>query len=257
MTHSLNRRLLLASMVSVGVLAACGGSDDDSLDDRSDTADPKVRFVHAVPDGPNVTLQRNGTAETGVTNLAYKDATQYYDVGTEDYTFSLRNATDDTEITSLPLTTERGNKYTIVALPDGNGGVQLLTITDPYNKSLTSNDARLRVINAAPNAAGFDVYLTAADADLAAATPQFVGVDYGEAMPASGADSVDLPGGSYRLRVTPTGSKEAFFDVTVQPPENGDWLLIALPETSDPNSIRLLLVRSDDSADPTDEITPV
>ena len=51
---------LLGATVCLGLLAACGGSDDDSFDDRADVADPKVRFVHAVPGGPNVTLWRNG-----------------------------------------------------------------------------------------------------------------------------------------------------------------------------------------------------
>lgn len=254
MIESKNRRLLLASMVSLGVLAACGGSDDDDLDDRADVADPKVRFVHAVPDGPNVTLTRNGTAESAVSDVPYKEATQYFDVDTEAYTFSLRTADTDVELDSLELSPERGNRYTLIALPADGGGAQLLVIRDPYNKSLTSDDARVRVLNAAPNAESFDVYVTGEGADLATATPQFVGVDYGEAMPGDGDDSVDLEGGSYQLRITPTGSKDPFFDALIQPPENGDWLLIALPETADPNSIRLLLVRADDSADATDEI---
>jgi len=37
-------------------------------------------------------------------------------------------------------------------------------------------------------------------------------------------------------------------------PEDGDWLLVALPEDATPNNVRLLLVRSDDSDDATDEL---
>ena len=37
-------------------------------------------------------------------------------------------------------------------------------------------------------------------------------------------------------------------------PEDGDWLLIALPDVSAPGGVQLLRVRSDDSADATDEI---
>ena len=69
MNPSPARRLLLASVASLGLLAACGGSDDDSFDDRADIADPKLRFVHAVPGGPNVTLQRNGVNESGATDI--------------------------------------------------------------------------------------------------------------------------------------------------------------------------------------------
>jgi Domain of unknown function (DUF4397) len=246
-------RLLFAGAASIGLLAACGGSDDDSFDDRADVADPKVRFVHAVPGGPNVTLQRNGSNESGATDMAYKSASQYYDVDTEDYTFSLRTASGDVELDSIEFNADRGNKYTLVALPT-DSGAELLNIRDPYNKSVTSDDARLRVLNAAANAQPFDVYVTAADADLAAATPRLADLGFKEVQPESGDDSIDLEQGTYRLRLTPTGSKAVIFNATVSVPEDGDWLLVVLPEDATPNNVRVLLVRSDDSADATDEI---
>lgn len=253
MINSPSRRLLLLAAVAVGALAACGGSDDDSLDDRADVADPKVRFVHAVPEGPNVTLRRNGVAEVDVTDVPYKFGSQYYDVGTEDYTFSLRTAAGDVELASSTIGTDRGNKYTLVALPSASG-VELVSIRDPYNKSVASDDARLRVLNAAANATPFDVYVTAVDADLAAATPGLADVAYKEVMPESGQDSIDVEAGTYRVRLAPTGTKEPFFNATVTVPADGDWLLVVLPESATPNNVRVLLVRSDDSDDATDEI---
>lgn len=247
-------RLLLLGVASLGLLAACGGSDDDSLDDRSDVADPKVRFVHAVPGGPNVTLQRNGVAETGATDVAYKYASQYYDVSTEDYTFSLRTAPGNVELDSATFNADRGNKFTLVALPT-DSGAELLAIRDPYNKSVTSDDARLRVLNAAVNAQPFDVYVTQVAADLAAATPQLGDISYKEVQPESGDDSIEFEQGTYRLRLTPAGSKTVIFNATIAVPEDGDWLLVVLPEdAATPNSVRVLLVRSDDSDDATDEI---
>jgi Domain of unknown function (DUF4397) len=247
-------RFLLLAVASASLLAACGGSDDDSLDDRVDAADPKVRFVHAVPDGPNVTLLRDGVAETGATDVAYKYGSQYYDVSTRDYTFTLRTATGATELASRAFNADRGDKYTLVALPT-DGGVELLPIRDPYDKSLTSDDARVRVLNAAANAPSFDVYITATGADLASATPRFAALAYKQVAPESGNNSVEVAPGAYQVRLTPVGSKTPFFDATVTAPEDGDWLLVALPDTGDANSGRILLVRSDDTADATDEIT--
>jgi hypothetical protein len=247
------RRLFLLAAVSAGVLAACGGSDDDSLDDRVGTADPKVRFVHAVPGGPNVTLRRDGNAEAGVANVAYKFANQYYNVGNETYTFSLRTAMGDVELATHTLDVDRGSRYTLVALPTASG-VELMSIRDPFNKSVASDDARLRVLNAAVNAVPFDAYVTAVDAPLTTATPALADVTYKEAAPGSGDDSIDLEGGTYRLRLTPTGTKAPFFNATVSVPANGDWLLVVLPEDALPNHVRVLLVRSDDSNDATDEI---
>lgn len=247
-------RLLLAAAFSLGLLAACGGSDDDSLDDRVDVAAPKIRFVHAVPGGPNVTLQRNGTNESGVTNLAYKSATQYYDVSTETYVFTLRSTTGNAELVSANVRAERGNKYTLVALP-ALSGVELLTIRDPYNnKSVASDDARLRVVNAAANAQPFDVYVTAAATDLATVTPQLANIGFKQARPGDGADSIDVERGVYRIRLTPAGAKTVFFNATVNVPKDGDWLMVVLPEGETDDSVRVLLVRSDDSDDATDEI---
>lgn len=246
-------RFLLLAAASASLLAACGGSDDDSFDDRADVADPKVRFVHAVPAGPNVTLQRDGVAETGATDVAYKYGSQYYDVSTRDYTFTLRTSTGNVELATRALNADRGNKYTLVALPT-DSGVELLAIRDPYNKSLTSDDARVRVLNAAVNAEPFDVYITAVGADLASATPRLAALGYKQVAPASGEDSVEIAPGAYQLRLTPAGSKTPFFDAAVTAPTDGDWLLVALPDDAAANSVRMLLVRSDDTSDATDEI---
>lgn len=125
------------------------------------------------------------------------------------------------------------------------------------DKSLISDDTRLRVLHAAPNAQAFDVYLTATDADLANASPRYSGVSHKELQPASGADSTDIEDGTYRLRIAPAGSKTVIFDATVSVPDNGDWLLVVLPSDAVPvttNAIKVLLVRSDDRDDATDEL---
>ena len=245
---------LLLSIATTSLLVACGG--DDSFDDRTGLADPRARFVHAVPGGPAVTLQRNGMPETAATNVDYKFGSQYYDVATQVSQFSLRDATSGNQIATASVDTQRGHKYTLVALPTLTG-VELQVIDDPFNKSVTSNDARLRVINAAPNAQTFDVYLTAPNANLATTAPSMSGVAYKQVSPASGADSAEVDGGGYQLRVTPQGSKTVIFNRMVTLPDNGDWLLVVLPDDAapaTPNAIRVLLVRADDTADATDEL---
>jgi len=252
---SKSRRALLLAFASTSLLVACGGGDDN-FDDRADVADPKVRFVHAFPGGPAVTLQRNGVAESAATNVDYKYGSQYYGVPTAMADFSLRVAATNTEVASTSVDAQRGKKYTLVALP-ATAGAELLVINDPYNKRLTSDDARLRVLNAAPNAQTFDVYVTALGIDLSGASPSLSGVDYKEVAPASGADSLEVDGGAYQLRITPQGSKTVIFSTPISVPDNGDWLLVVLPDDAAapvPNAVRVLLVRSDDSPDATDEL---
>lgn len=248
-------RAVLLSLVSAALLAACGGGDDN-FNDRTGLSQPKVRFVHALPGGPAVTLWRDGVADPAATNVEYKYGSQYYDIGTANTSFSLRVAATNTEVTTAGFDPSRGHKYTLVALPAASGA-QLLVIDDPYNKSLISDVARLRVLNAAVNAQTFDVYLTASGADLSVATPNLTAVAYKQVAPDSGSESLEVNGDTYRLRITPEGSKTVIFDVTVAVPKNGDWLLVVLPDDDaplTPNAVRVLLVRADDSSDATDEL---
>ncbi|HEU4459137.1 MAG TPA: DUF4397 domain-containing protein [Methylibium sp.] len=252
-------RALGLTLASSGLLVACGGGDDDDdIDDRADLADPKLRFVHAVPGAPNVTLVRNGNPESNATNVPYKYGSQYYDVGTDTTGLSLRVASTNAEVATTSFPARRGNRYTTIALPT-TSGVELLTIDDPYNKSLTSDNARVRFVNAAVNAQSFDVYLTAPGVDLATVSPRIGALGYKQVVPATTADSIEIEGGNYQIRLTPAGSKTAFFSTAaVAVPRNGDWLFVALPDDgaiATPNRVRLLLVRADDSADATDELT--
>ena len=228
-------------MRAAALVAACGGSDDN-FDDRADVADPKVRFIHAVPLGVSLTLYRDGVARPEATDTSYKFASRYFDVGTGQATWPVRTGT--TALAEVPFDAQRGNKYSIVALP-GTSGVELLLINDPYNKGITSNDARVRVVNAALNARNIDIYLTAPQADLAITPPTLGAIAYQGVQPPSGNDSAQLEGGTYRLRITPAGSKTVIFDSPVVLAKNADWLLMAIAASATPGDVNVLVVQSD------------
>ena len=248
---------LMLGLASATLLAACGGGNDDSFDDRADIADPKLRFVHAAPAAPAFTLVRNGAPASNATGAAYKSASLYYDIGTGQAGLSLRRTSDTGEVVATTLDAKRGNKYTLVALPSGTAA-ELLLIDDPYNKGLSSNTARVRVVNASVNAANVDVYLTAPGVDLATVGPNFSAVPFKQARPASGNDSVDLDDGAYQLRVTTAATKNVIFNANVTLAKNADWLLLTLPTdgigTVTPNAIKPLLAKSDDSSNASVEI---
>ena len=252
----LARKAVLA-VASITLLASCGRSNDDNFDDRVNLAEPKIRFVHAIPAGPALSLFRNGVVEPAVTNVDYKFGSQYFGVGRGQTALSAHTVAIDREVANATIDAQRGHKYTMVALP-ASSGVELLTIDDPFSKSLASNKARIRVINASPNAGKIDVYLTGAALDLSAAIPFIAAVGYKEASPASGSNSIELDGNSYLLRITGAGSKSAVFTATLNVPKNGDWLLVTLAESGTgilrPNDIRALLVHADDTGKATDEL---
>jgi hypothetical protein len=242
----MNKRQLLALALLPALLAACGGSDD-SFDDRADVADPKMRLVHAIPGGPAVTLYRdNQTQGADVTGMGYKGASNYFDTGRGTHTWDVRTTTTPpVTVGTQTFETHQGNKYTLIAVPDAGSLTEVLLIADPYNKSLTSDDARVRVFNGAFNTTSVDVYLTAPAVNIAGVAPTLPSVGYKQAAPASGADSIDLEGGDYTLRLTAPGSKTVLFTAPVTIPEDADWLLVPVPGSLVPGDMRVLVVQSD------------
>jgi hypothetical protein len=241
-------KLLLLAIAPSLLLAACGGSDDD-FDDRVGLADPKVRLVHAVPLAPNVSLFRDDAAQAAdVTDLAYKGASKYFDVSSSGARWDVRTTAAALPVGSVSFDADRGHKYTLVAVPDAGSLTEVVMIDDPYNKGIVSDNARVRLFNAAFNASGVDVYLTAPGVDLATVQPTFAAVGYKQAAPASGSDSTELEGGAYSLRITEGGTKNVIFTSPVNLAKNADWLLAPVPGSLTPNDVRVLVVQSDDGA---------
>lgn len=249
------RGFLIAGVgATAWAVTGCSGSDDDNLDDRLNLSAPKIRLVHALAGGPAVSLVRNGADDSAAANIPYQQATQYYDIGTGQTNVAIRGGPGNPQLASASFDASRGRRYSLLAVP-GSNLVDLLVIDDPFNKSIASDNARLRAFNASAGRPNLDVYVTAPTQDLNAATPNLPAVAYKSAVPASGQDSVEVEGGNYRLRVTEAGTKNVIFDRDILIPQNGDWLLVTLPDSLlNDNRIRVLVVRSDNSADPTDEL---
>lgn len=232
---------LLLTVIPVAVLAACGGGDD--AQDRLDIAKPALRFVHASPLAPNVTLFRAEVAQPQATNVAYKFASNYFDVDKGAADYSVRTANGNTTIGTATLDTSRGNKYTLVALPSSNTDNSVYLITDPFNKSLTSDKAKVRLMNASFNASNIDLYLNPVGTDISAAavTPTIAATAYKTAGPASGNDSLDINGGTYQLTLTAAGSKTPLFRGQLVIENNKDLLLVTVPDSVLPAAIKTLV----------------
>jgi hypothetical protein len=242
------RRTLLAVAIAPSViLAACGGND--GIDDRIGAADPQVRLVHAVPAAPPVSLFRDDAAtpaNSNVTGVTYKSATIYLDVSANSHKFEAK--TDTTPAVSVGIATfdaHRGNKYTLVALPDTGSLTTLVTIDDPFDRSVVSDNARVRAFGGALNTGAVDVYLTPAAVDIATVGPNLPGVGYKQSMPASGADSQEFEGGAYVLRLTAAGTKTVLFKSPLTLDKSADVLLASIPASATANDMHVLVVRSD------------
>ena len=230
---------LFISVPAAG-LVACGGGDTS---DRLDLADPVVRFVQASPLAPNVTLYRGAIAQPDVVDQAYKFASNYFNVDMGLNTWSVKTTVGGVTIGSVPIDATRGNRYTIVELPGANSDSSAYLITDPYNKPLTSDSARLRIMNASFNASNIDLYMSALGTDITATTvtPTIVATPYKTSGPASGGESIDIPGGTYKVTITTSGTKVILFQGQLVFGNNSDILLISVPDSLLPGAIKTLV----------------
>jgi hypothetical protein len=255
--HTLLKTALLSVAASV-VLAACGGGNDDNLNDRLNLASPTVRYVHAAQIAPAATFLRNAVAEPEATNKTYQFASVYKNINTGNAVLSATLAATGTPIGSAgTVNAALGHKYSAIALADPTS-TALLLIDDPYNRNPTSSNARLRFANASVNAQNLDIYITAVGADLNAATPTFAAVGYRTTRPVSGSDSIELSANTYQLRFTTAGTKTVVFNTNIVLANNVDWLLITEPTDgigATPNAIKLLRVITDDATQVAAEIT--
>ena len=232
-------KLLLACIAVIG-LAACGGGDTE---DRLDVADPVVRFVHASPIAPNLTLYRGTAAQSDVTNVPYTFASNYFDVDMGVADWAVKTAIGATTLGTVSIDPARGTKYTIVALPASDTASSTYLIVDPYNKSLTSESTHLRVMNASFNAANIDLYMNAVGTDITTVgvNPLIGATAYKTSGPASGSDSTDIPGSTYQLTITSAGTKTILFRGQLTFANNKDILLLSVPDSVLPGGIKVLV----------------
>jgi hypothetical protein len=233
-------RLTLLACLPLLALAACGGDDTA---DRLDVADPVVRFIDASPTSPNLTLFKDATAQSDATNVGYQFGSNYFDIDMGSSVWTTQTTSPSTTIGSATIDPQRGTRYTFVAYSTSATAATSALIVDPYNKPLGSSSTHLRLFNASYPFANVDVYMNAVGTDITAptVTPLIAGAVFGSAGPASGSDSVDIPGGTYQLSITTAGTKTVLFKGQVSFGDNQDVLLLSVPSTTTPGAMSALV----------------
>ncbi len=232
-------KLFLIGLPLVG-LSACGGSDTE---DRLDVADPVVRFVNLSSLTPNLTFYRNEVGQALATNTSYKFASDYFFVDSNSAQFAVKTTQANVSAGSITLDVKRGNRYSIIAFPSSINETSLYEIRDPYNKSVTSNQAKLRIVNGSFNASSIDLYVNDVGTNITTAgvVPIIAGTAYKTAGPGSGSDSLDLDGGNYQITITAGGTKNILFKSVISIEKNKDLLLLTIPDSLAPNAIKTLI----------------
>ena len=236
-------KLLFASIPVFG-LAACGSGD---VAQSLGTADPQVRLAHVAPAAPNLTLQRNGGTRSEATNVPYGFVSNYFSVDTGSATWTVSGTTNTGNAgtgfsQSVNFDAQRGHKYTIAAVNDSPTATSLVTINDPTNLNLVSDDSRFRVLNASFNAQNIDVYLIGLNETVGSKNPTLSSIGFKNTGPGNGTDALKSRGGTYQVVVTTAGTKTVLFRGQQEVPDNRDVLFVTVPNSvTNPTGINLLV----------------
>jgi hypothetical protein len=195
----MNRKLLSLLLAATALTAAC--SDDD--DNTGPENESRVRVVHASPDAPDVDVLVDDAVV--LSDVPYLTASDYLDVDAGARNLKVNAAGTTTSVIDADVDLTDGADYTVIA--SGLAAEIEPLLLEDDNAAPAAGNVKVRAIHGAPSAPAVDVYVTAPGADIAAATPALSGVLFGDVS-----DYLEVPAGSYQVRVTPAGTKTVVID---------------------------------------------
>lgn len=192
--------LVLALLASISA-AACN-DDDDDVTGPGTTA--QLRVVHASPDAPNVDVLVDNASV--LTNVPYKTASSYLAVASGSRNLKVRATGGATTVIDQNTTLAPSTFYTVLAT-GRVASIAPLVLTDDQTAPASGN-VRVRLVHGSPTAGNVDIYVTAPTTDIAAATPTITNVAFRAVS-----NYLEVPAGTYRVRITPAGTKTVAIDV--------------------------------------------
>ncbi len=193
--------------------AACGTKEAPGPLEPTGTTG-RVRLVNLINDPTRIPVNAILESVPFGVNLGYGVATpstlpspstaNYSAILTGDRSMVLKK-TADTSVTvaTITFTVAANTDYTVYATGGSGGSAVTNFITTDPNPIPTASQVELVIINMSPSAGALDVFLTAPNADLAAATPTAASLTY-----RSSASTVFAPG-TYQVRAVPAGTLPA------------------------------------------------
>ena len=189
------------ALLAATALTACD-DDDDELTAPGTTA--QLRVVHASPDAPNVDVLVDNASV--LTNVAYKTASNYLPVTSGSRNLKVRAAGSTTVVIDQNAALAQGTYYTVLAT-GRVASIAPIVLTDDQTNPASGN-VRVRLVHASPTAGNVDISVTTPTADIATASPTVPNVAFRAVS-----NYLEVPAGTYRVRITPVGTKTVAIDV--------------------------------------------
>lgn len=171
------------------------------------SANGRIRVIHASPDAPAVDIYVNGGKV--LEKLPFREYSEYLSVPAATYSIDIKVAGTDTTVKTVPVTVAAGKDYSAIAAGyagGGSPGFDVMLLEDD-NSLPNNNGVKLRVVHAAPGAPAVDVYATSPFETLMGKTPVLSGVPF---KAASG--YLQVPTGMYQARVAVAGTQTVAID---------------------------------------------
>jgi hypothetical protein len=198
--------LLLISLAAVtGLLSGCGGGGVAKTS--------QFRVVHASPDAPSVDVLASG--ETLLRNVPYAAISGYQTVAAGTTRVQVNGTGTTASAINAQVYLDPAQKRTIVAV-GRLASIEPLVLVDDASAP-SAGQIKLRLVHASPAAGNVDLYITAPATDITTVTPNFSNVAF-----KANTGYVQVPAGSYRVRITPAGSKTVAIDTGTVVLNSGD-----------------------------------
>jgi hypothetical protein len=204
------------ALVAAAALIAAGCGTKDAADPLQPSGPVgRIRFVNLITDPARNPVNAILEGIPFGVNLAYTQSTpatlpapstaNYAAVLAGDRSIVLKR-TADTAVTvgTLNVSITASNDYTVFATGGTGGSAVSAFVTGDVNTAPATGQARIRVVNMSPSAGAVDVFITAANADLATATP--VATALANRTIFAGAS---VAPGTYQVRTVPAGTAAA------------------------------------------------
>ncbi|MDX1933086.1 MAG: DUF4397 domain-containing protein [Capsulimonadales bacterium] len=197
----LRRSFLLVTLTTLfaASLAGCGSGNGALFS----VEQSRLRVVHASPNAPAVDVRVDDI--NFLTNVPYRTASGYLTILAGNRNLKVNAAGTETTVINATANFAPNTRTTVLAV-DRLARIEPLILSDE-TAAPTSGNIKLRLVHASPAAGPVDIYITAPTADLATATPTLPNVPF-----KANSGYLQVPAGSYRVRITPTGTKTVAID---------------------------------------------
>jgi len=225
-------KLILASAIAT-TLAACNSDNDNLMTDNNETS--YLRVFHASPDAPKVDVWLDG--KKALEGVDYQQTSGQISVSSGNHTVQveaiLANGSTVTVLDETDLDLMAGKEYNVIAT--GKAALLGSNETNAFGPLIVARDysmpngARVQAVHSAPDAPMVDVFITAFNAELSAATPFADDIVYKDST-----EAVEVPAGDYQIRITdPNDSSVVYYDSgEVNVPAGSDWVALATNNTA-------------------------